>query len=91
VARAHGWYGYGLRPEQAAEALRRLRAAADQTERPAALGDLEISVTPRGSLTREAATAFAELGVHRLVPVSPTTPEGPAATIETAVKAVADL
>jgi hypothetical protein len=55
------------------------------------LGELEISVTPRGSLTREAAIAFAELGVHRLVPVSPTTPDGPTATIETAVKAVADL
>jgi probable F420-dependent oxidoreductase len=91
VARAHGWYGYGLRPEQAAEAVSGLRAAADQTERPAELGELEISVTPRGSLTRDSAIAFAEVGVHRLVPVSPTTTDGPAATIETAVKAVADL
>ena len=91
VARAHGWYGYGLRPEQAAEALSGLRAAADHTERPAELGELEISVTPRGTLTAESATAFAELGVHRLVPVSPTTADGPAATIENAVQAVADL
>jgi probable F420-dependent oxidoreductase len=92
VARAHGWYGYGLKPEQAAEALGGLRAAADRTERPAELGELEISVTPpRGSLTPESAAAFAELGVHRLVPVSPTTPDGPAITIETAVKAVAGL
>ena len=36
-------------------------------ERPAELGELEITVTPRGRLTAEHAAAFAELGVDRLV------------------------
>ena len=31
------------------------------------LGELEITVTPRGRLTRDTAAAFADLGVDRLV------------------------
>ena len=46
VARAHGWYGYALTPERAAAALEGLRAAAHRTDRPAGLGELEISITP---------------------------------------------
>lgn len=91
VARGHGWYGYALTPEAAAAALDGLRAAGARVTRPAELGELEISVTPRGRLTPERAAAFAELGVHRLVPVAPPTPEGPAQTIEAAVAAVAGL
>jgi probable F420-dependent oxidoreductase len=88
VARAHGWYGYWLTPDDVAGCLDGLRAAADQVERPAALGELEISVTPRGRLTPERVAAFAELGVHRLVPVARPGPDGPAETIEAAVAAV---
>jgi probable F420-dependent oxidoreductase len=91
VARGHGWYGYGLTPDTAAAALAGLRAAADQVARPVDLGDLEVTVTPRGRLTPERAAAFAELGVHRLVPVAPPTAEGPAQTIEAAVAAIAGL
>jgi hypothetical protein len=46
-----------------------LRTAADAVERPAELGELEISVTPWGRVTQESVNAFAELGVHRLVPM----------------------
>ena len=67
VARAHGWYGFALTPEVAADYLAALRAVADDVERPAELGELEITVTPRGRLTREIAAAFADLGVDRLV------------------------
>jgi probable F420-dependent oxidoreductase len=67
VARAHGWYGFGLTPEVTAEYLTALRAVAAGVDRPADLGELEITVTPRGRLTREIALAFAELGVDRLV------------------------
>jgi probable F420-dependent oxidoreductase len=67
VARAHGWYGFGLTPEVAADHLAALRAVASGVERPAGLGELEITVTPRGRLTREIATAFADIGVDRLV------------------------
>jgi hypothetical protein len=60
-------------------------------ERPPELGDLEISVTPRGRLTPERAAAFAELGVHRLVPLSAPTRDGPGETIEAALSAIAAL
>jgi probable F420-dependent oxidoreductase len=91
VARAHGWYGYWLTPEDAAASLAGLRAAADRVDRPATLGNLEVSVTPRGRVTAERAAAFAELGVHRLVVLAPQTPDGPAETIQAAVAATADL
>jgi probable F420-dependent oxidoreductase len=91
VARAHGWYGYWLTPEDAAASLAGLRDAADRVDRPASLGNLEVSVTPRGRITAERAAAFAELGVHRLVVFAPQTPDGPAETIQAAVAATADL
>ncbi len=91
VARAHGWYGYWLTPDDVAASLAGLRAAADHVERPAELGELEISVTPRGRLTPERAAAFAELGVHRLVALAAPTSDGPATAIEAAVSAVSGL
>jgi probable F420-dependent oxidoreductase len=91
VARGHGWYGYALTPEQTAESISGLRAAASEVQRPDALGPLEITVTPRGRLTPERAAAFARLGVDRLVPVIPPGPDGVAATIESSLAAVASF
>jgi probable F420-dependent oxidoreductase len=91
VARAHGWYGFALGPDDAATSLAGLRAAASEVSRPAELGDLEITVTPRGRLTEAKATAFAELGVHRLVPFPPPTADGVTATIDASRAAVASL
>jgi probable F420-dependent oxidoreductase len=93
VARGHGWYGYGLTPQGARDCLDGLAAAARQVERPAGLGQLEISVTPplRGQLTPALVAEFAEAGVHRLVPLAPSTPDGPARTIEAATAAVSAL
>lgn len=91
VARAHGWYGFGLNPEFAAASLAGLRAAASETGRPEHLGVLEVTVTPRGRLTKEHAEAFAELGVDRLVPFPPLTPDAIAETLDTAPGAVAGL
>ncbi len=91
VARAQGWYGFALTPEAAAAAIAGLRAAADDTPRSDDLSGLELTVTPRGRLTKEKAAAFAELGVHRLVPFPPPTPDGIARTIDEAREAVADL
>jgi probable F420-dependent oxidoreductase len=90
VARAHGWYGYWLSPDDVAASLAGLRAAAEAVSRPAALGELEISVTPRGHLTPERASAYAELGFDRLV-VLASAAHGPAETIETALAATAHL
>ncbi len=68
VEQAHGWYGFGMSPEQTAAALADLRAAASHWARPEELGALEISITPpRGDVTREGVAHYAELGVHRLI------------------------
>jgi len=91
IARANGWYGYWLTPDDVAASLAGLRTAADRVERPADLGELEISVTPRGHITPELVAAYTGLGVHRLVVLAPPTPDGPARTIETALAATTDL
>jgi hypothetical protein len=44
-----------------------LRQAADQVERPAELGPLEITVAPPGRLRPGLVEQYAALGVHRLV------------------------
>jgi probable F420-dependent oxidoreductase len=67
VQHGDGWYGFSLSPESAARALDGIREAAAQHERPPALGPLEISVTPRGTVDRAMAEQYAALGVHRLI------------------------
>jgi probable F420-dependent oxidoreductase len=91
VARAHGWYGFALTPEVAAEYLAALRATAADVERPAGLGALEITVTPRGRLTRDTAAAFADLGVDRLVVMPPPAADDVLPIIAAAAEAVDGL
>jgi len=67
VTHCQGWYGYALDHDAVAKNVEGLRKAAERHERPAWLGELEITVTPRGRLDRDAVDRFAELGVHRLV------------------------
>lgn len=67
VGLAHGWYGFMRDPETTKQDLARLAEAADAVERPAELGRLEISITPRGRLTAEDYAAYAALGVDRLI------------------------
>ncbi len=69
ITQGDGWYGFMLDVEGAADAVRTLEQTAGEVERPDHLGPLEISVTPRGRLGREAVERFAEVGVHRLVPM----------------------
>jgi probable F420-dependent oxidoreductase len=88
VGRGHGWYGFALTPEDAAKCLVGLADAAARVERPTALGRLEISVTPRSRLTADRASAFADLGVDRLVPMAHPSPDGVQRTIEETVDAV---
>jgi probable F420-dependent oxidoreductase len=91
VARAHGWYGYALTPEQMGEVHDALHAASGRVDRPATLGPLEISVTPRGRPTPEQFEAFARQGVDRLVILAPTSADGPRRAIEAALTAAAGL
>ena len=69
VSQGHGWYGFGLDLDATRRALDGLRAAAAETARPAALGALEISITPGRGVGVDLATCeqYAALGVHRLI------------------------
>jgi probable F420-dependent oxidoreductase len=69
VQQGHGWYGFALDADGTARALEALREAAQRYPRPAALGPLEISITPgRGAgVDLAGAEKFAALGVHRLI------------------------
>jgi hypothetical protein len=78
-----------MTPEAAAVSIVGLRTAAEQVDRPASLGRLEITVTPRGRLTTETAAAFQELGVDRLVIIPDPQADDVTASIESALAAVA--
>ena len=82
VERADGWYGFALTPEDVARCVDGLKAAARAVTRPAALGPLEISVTPKGKLDVDAVRRYAALGVGRLIVYRP------AASAEDALAAV---
>ena len=68
IQRAHGWYGFSKTVAETKECLADLRQTATEVERPAHLGELEISLTPpRGPIDRAMVEQYAEIGVHRLV------------------------
>ena len=64
---ANGWYGFAMNLETTAKCIAGLRAAQRQHQRPAALGALEISVTPAGKLDADVVKRYADLGVDRLI------------------------
>jgi probable F420-dependent oxidoreductase len=67
IEQGDGWYGFFLDPEQAAHEITELRAAADRYERPAELGELEFSITPRVPVTADSLKAYTDAGVDRLI------------------------
>jgi probable F420-dependent oxidoreductase len=62
---AKGWFGYALDLETTREHIEGLKAACKKTGRR--FEDLEVSVTPRTRIDRDAARSFADAGVHRLI------------------------
>ena len=71
VRYAQGWYGFAMDLAQTKQCIARLGEVAARTQRPKELGALEISITPRGRITREARDEFAAAGVHRLISLVP--------------------
>ncbi len=69
VTHGQGWYGFALDVATTAKALESLELAKARYERPAELGELEISLTPPKPPTRSMLEEYAELGVHRLIPM----------------------
>jgi probable F420-dependent oxidoreductase len=67
VQRGNGWYGFAMDPAATERAVRGLEKARSEVARPAALGPLEISVTPPPGLDPEGVRRYADLGVDRLV------------------------
>jgi probable F420-dependent oxidoreductase len=75
VRSGNGWYGWELGLEETARLMGELREIAGRVERPAGLGELEITITPRGIPDVDTARQYAALGVHRLA-VQPPTMDG---------------
>jgi hypothetical protein len=71
VERANGWYGFALDADGVAGCLAGLEAAARAVSRPASLGRLEISLTPKGKLDAGTVGRYAALGVERLIVYRP--------------------
>ena len=69
VSQGHGWYGFGLDVAETQKSMTALRETAKTTSRPAALGTLEMSITPPGLDVPDKATveAYAAAGVDRLI------------------------
>jgi probable F420-dependent oxidoreductase len=73
VREANGWYGWQMGLEQTSQVLGELREAGRRHERPAALGELEITITPAGHVDVDACRRYRDLGVHRLALLPPST------------------
>ena len=69
--RGNGWYGFFSNPEVTARSVGWIREFAAAGARPTELGELEISVTPPPPLTLDLVKQYAELGVHRIVGLTP--------------------
>lgn len=87
VTSGNGWYGWDLDVDRTAAALAALRETATRVERPAELGDLEITITPPSTPDAATVRRYAEVGVHRLV-LQPDTMDGTA--IEDLITKVGD-
>jgi probable F420-dependent oxidoreductase len=70
VARGNGWYGFFQDVERTRDTLAVLRELTGEVERPAALGELEITITPPGPVDAAMVDAYEQLGVHRLALMS---------------------
>lgn len=64
--RGNGWYGWGMDHAETASTISRLRAVLAGIDRDPALGDIEITITPKGPVDLASSERYAGLGVHRL-------------------------
>ena len=66
VSRGHGWYGFALDVANTEASLAGLERARREVDRPAELGELEISITPLPGIDADSVKRYADLGVDRL-------------------------
>ena len=67
VELSQGWYGFAMDVPTTAGSIAGLQEAAQKYERPATLGELEISITPRAPATASLIREYEDLGVDRLI------------------------
>ncbi len=67
IERANGWYLFGTDLDATATALAEIAEEQERLDRPAALGPLEVTVTPPEPIGASTLQRYEELGVHRLV------------------------
>jgi probable F420-dependent oxidoreductase len=68
VERCQGWYGFFQDLDTTRGAIEQLRRLHDEIERPAELGELEITISPPpGPVDADTVRRYEDLGVHRLV------------------------
>jgi probable F420-dependent oxidoreductase len=92
VARGNGWYGFALDLDATKRSLEGIEKARGEVSRPPELGPLEISITPSVPLDRETVERFADLGVHRLIPLTTErTADALVAFVENTAEAVAGV
>jgi probable F420-dependent oxidoreductase len=71
VQKCHGWYGFALDLDSTTTCIAGLQEAAKKYERPAGLGELEISITPRHRLTPDQVSQYEDAGVSKLILLQP--------------------
>lgn len=67
VTACQGWYGFAMDADTARSAIDALKQVKQTHERPDALGELEISITPREPLTPALKDEYEAMGVDRLI------------------------
>jgi probable F420-dependent oxidoreductase len=67
VRYAAGWYGYAMSVDQTSELLATLASVRARVQRPAELGDIEITIAPSETITAETIAAYGDIGVSRLL------------------------
>ena len=67
IQKGQGWYGFALNVASSQESVDALKALSESTSRRSDLGELEISITPRVSLTDDVIKQFEDMGVSRLI------------------------
>ena len=87
ILSANGFYGSNYDLRRTADVLDEIRRLAGTLERPADLGELEITVTPTEQIDLDLARRYADLGVHRLL-LQPRDLNGP--EMEQLISAVGD-
>jgi probable F420-dependent oxidoreductase len=69
VTHGNGWYGFALDVATTTKIVESLKLANARYQRPANLGDIELSITPPKPPTKSMVEDYAALGITRVIPM----------------------